>query len=130
MGQGFCAFSQPLFIASPALLATYWFNEAERTNAITVGGTSNVIGNAVGFLLPTLFVDAEIESIPTARRQVSNALLTQGIISLVLLLLAIFSFQNKPKLPPGPNAVVPKETNLFGSYYKLIINFEFIKITA
>ena len=130
VGQSFCAFAQPLFVASPALVATYWFSDSERTIAITIGGTFNVIGNALGFFFPTIFVDAHNDDLDIARKQISNSLLAQGIIGIALMLLAIFTFQNKPKVPPGPNAVVPRETNLLRSYYSLITNLEFIKLTV
>ena len=42
--------------------------------------------------------------------------------------ISIFTFKDKPKTPPSSNAVVPRETNLLGSYYKLITNCEFIKL--
>jgi len=130
VGQGFWAVAQPLFIASPALVATHWFNNKERTIAITIGGTSNMIGNAVGFFFPTIFVDANNDTnMDLARKQIATALLVQGIIGLVLILLVVATFQDKPKIPPASNAIVPRERNLLGTYYQLVRNVEFIKLT-
>ena len=128
LGQSLAAIAQPTFISSPALVSTWWFNDSERSIAITIGGTSNAIGNAIGFFFPTLFVDPNESDFEVSRKQVSYSLLTQGIIGVTLALISVFTFIDKPKSPPSSNAVVSRETNLLGSYYKLITNFEFIKL--
>ena len=128
LGQSLAAVAQPTFISAPALLSTYWFNDTERNIAITIWGTSNAIGNAIGFFFPTIFVDPDELNTDVSRNQVSYSLLAQAIIGVFLMLLSIFTFVDKPKTPPSPNAVVHRETNLLGSYYKLITNFEFVKL--
>lgn len=110
-------------------MVTYWFSESEREYAITIAGTFNIIGNAAGFIFPTLFVDANNPDTDLARTQVFNSLLAQGIIGVVLMLLTIFTFKDKPKVPPSPNAMVEREDNLCKSYYKLVTDWEFIKLT-
>jgi hypothetical protein len=97
--------------------------------AITIGGSSNIVGNAIGFYFPTIFVDPDSGDRDTARSQVGYSLLAQAIISVVLLVLMVFTFQSKPKLPPCHIVEVPREENICKSYYKLITNIEFLKLT-
>lgn len=129
VGQTFCGLAQPFFISLPAFVATYWFNDSERSHAITFGGTANIVGNAIGFIFPTLFVEAENPKNVEVRSQIFLSLLVQWIIGVILTLLAIFTFKDKPEVPPSPNATVKAEGNLLNSYYKLITNIEFIKLT-
>jgi hypothetical protein len=110
-------------------MATYWFEDSMREISITMGTNFNTIGIAFGFFLPTLFVSNQITDFDTTKNQIANSLLTQGIIAVALMLLAIFSFQNKPKLPPSSNAVVERDDNLLKSYGKLLCNFEFLKLS-
>jgi hypothetical protein len=97
--------------------------------AITIGGSSNIVGTAIGFYFPTIFVNPDSGDRDTAQSQVGYSLLAQAIISVVLVVLMVFTFQNKPKLPPCPIVEVPAEENIFKSYYKLITNIEFLKLT-
>jgi MFS family permease len=130
VGQSFWALAQPLFMASPALFATYWFRDSERTIAITIGATSNTIGVAIGIFFPTIFVDDDnFTDKSLARSQIATSLLVQGIIGLGLCLIVLFTFQNKPQIPPSSTAWVEGEKHLFGTYYTLLKNLEFLKLT-
>lgn len=92
-------------MSSPALFATYWFKDSERTIAITLGATSNTIGVAIGIFFPTIFVDDDnFTDKPLARSQIATSLLVQGIISLALSLIVLLTFQNKPAILPSPTA--------------------------
>ena len=64
-GQFWIAISQPFFLDSPALVATYWFEESLHEIAITFGTTLNTIGIAIGFILPTIFVNSEVKNVDT-----------------------------------------------------------------
>ena len=82
LGQSLAAIGQPIFLSSPALVSTWWFNDSERNIAITIGGTSNAIGNAIGFFFPTLFVDPNEKDLDISQKQIANSLLAQGIIGI------------------------------------------------
>ena len=126
-GQALAGLAQPIYLSSPALMAASWFGESERTIAITVGGTFNAIGNMIGFFLPTIFVDPNASN-DVARTQIRDSLLVQGIAGLILMVLAIFTFKNKPPTPSGPNMEWDRDPNLFGNLYKLITDIEYIKL--
>lgn len=129
LGQSFLGISQPFMLDSPALLATYWFEEELREIAITLGTSLNTCGIAVGYFLPTLFVDSDVVDYDRSRAEISNSLLTQGIIAVSLAILALFTFQNKPKIPPSSNAAVERDDALCRSYKQLLCNFEFLKLS-
>lgn len=75
-----------------------------RELAITLGTNFNTIGIAFGFILPTFFVDNEVTDPDTSRRQITMSLIVQGGIGVILMLLTIFTFQNRPKIAPSANA--------------------------
>lgn len=129
LGQAFLGVAQPFFLDSPALVATYWFENSMREVAITLGTNLNVIGMAFGFILPTFFVDEEVVDIDRSRNQIALSLMVQAGIAIVLMLFAIFSFQNKPAVPPSSNATVERDDSLCVSYGKLFCNFEFLKLS-
>ena len=55
-GQALAALAQPVFTNVPPKLAGDWFPPAERETATVVGALFNVLGNAIGQVLPTLIV--------------------------------------------------------------------------
>ena len=126
-GQALAGLAQPIYLSSPALMAASWFGVKERTIAITIGGTFNAIGNMIGFFLPTIFVDPNAPD-DELRTQIRNSLLVQGIAGVFLMLLAIFTFKNRPESPPGPNNASDRDPNLFGNLLKLITDYEFVKL--
>jgi MFS family permease len=120
IGQTFLGISEPFFLDSPSMVATYWFEDSFREIAITCGTNFNTIGIAFGFILPTFFVDSNLDDMEKARSQIALSLLVQGILGLTIMLLTIFSFQDKPAIAPSSNAVVEREDALCKSYHKLI----------
>ena len=101
-----------------------------RELAISFGTSFNTIGIAFGFILPTFFVGSEIKDFDQSRKEIEFSLLVQGAIAVFLMLLALFSFQNKPEMAPSPNAAVERDDALCRSYWKLLRNLDFLKLTA
>lgn len=57
LGNTFAGFGQPFFLNSSALLAVTWFSDSSRALATTCASMANNVGNAVGSIFPTLFVN-------------------------------------------------------------------------
>ena len=127
-GQFLIAISQPFFLDSPALVSTYWFESSLYEIALTLGTNFNTIGIAVGFIIPTLFVDSKIENVNTTKSQIELSLLVQGVAWVTIMLLTIFTFQNKPKKAPSDAAEVERDDRICHSYKLLLQNWEFIKL--
>ena len=56
LGQSFGAIAQPMFNTLPAAIAASWFPVNERDIATTISSLFNPLGNAVGQVLPPIFV--------------------------------------------------------------------------
>lgn len=56
LGQSFGALAQPILLNYPPAIASIWFPVSERDIATTIGAMSSPIGNAIGQILPILFV--------------------------------------------------------------------------
>lgn len=66
IGQFFCAIAQPFILNAPTKIATRWFKQEnvllsymKRSLALALLSVVNIVGTAVGFIIPTIFVDAE-----------------------------------------------------------------------
>lgn len=66
LGQVFCAIAQPFILNAPMKIATRWFmprnviiNWIQRSLAMAILSVVNIIGTAVGFLIPPLFVSED-----------------------------------------------------------------------
>lgn len=64
MGQCIAAISYPILVNVPALMSAVWFPVSERDLATMAGALFNPIGNAVGQVLPVIFV-SETENDPS-----------------------------------------------------------------
>ena len=56
LGQAFSAVASATILQSAGRLSTVWFPERQRGTATAIGVCANVMGTAIGFLLPTLMV--------------------------------------------------------------------------
>ena len=75
--------------------------------ATTVATVANPLGVAVGFLIPSIFVDPTDvlpENRDRARTDIVNSLYCQAIIGTVVALLIAIFFREKPPTPPSPSA--------------------------
>ena len=87
LGQAFAGLAQPVFTNAPAKLAGDWFPSSERELATVVGALSNVVGNAVGQVVPSVMVtcgDSASQNV-TASQTCAHAAQISGVDSLVLL---------------------------------------------
>jgi FLVCR family feline leukemia virus subgroup C receptor-related protein len=63
VGNGIAALGGPLYGGCTAKLSNFWFRPAwvrymQRTNSTTIASTSNVVGCAIGLIIPPFFVSA------------------------------------------------------------------------
>ena len=66
-----------------------------------MGGIAEAMGTAIGFLLPSLFVDPEDENNPElAREHIWKLCFVSAIIFCSAQLVALFMFKEKPFVPP------------------------------
>ncbi len=107
------AIAQPIFMATPTLVALVWFSVSERELAMTLLTLNNTIGNAIGSILPSFMVpplSSEV-SHQDLRVNVSFLLLVQFGVSLIGLLFAYNLFANQPPIPPSRAAEKLREDN-------------------
>jgi sugar phosphate permease len=62
IGQAFAAVAQPMLLNSTPALAAIWFPITEREIATTIGSMCSPIGNAIGQIIPIIFVEKTNES--------------------------------------------------------------------
>lgn len=62
IGQAFAAISQPMFLNLPPAIASIWFPTKEREMATTIGSMCSPIGNAIGQIIPVIFVSQTLNS--------------------------------------------------------------------
>ncbi|CDW77331.1 major facilitator superfamily protein [Stylonychia lemnae] len=105
IGQMISAIGQPFLTNAPAKVAAQWY-------ATTIATASIPLGVAVGFVIPSIFVDND-DNLPqnkdNARDHIFNSLLCQAIIASVIAALILFFFREKPPTPPSPSAGVQKD---------------------
>ena len=73
---------------------------------------SNPLGVAIGFVLPSLFVedsDKDKGNEESAREHIFMSLLVQAIIASVITVIIILFFRDKPPRPPSSSASMPRE---------------------
>ena len=71
--------------------------------ATIVTSMSSNVGNAIGCLFPSFFVDKDAEYLIMAD-QIKNQLMYQAIIATVVLLMGTFCLRAKPRTPPSASA--------------------------
>ena len=96
IGQAVAAFSQPVIVSCPTILAAIWFGENERGIANMIGSVSNPVGVALGTV-----VSAQI--VGSAKDIELMLWVYSGPCALAFLLILIF-FQDKPPTPPCVSA--------------------------
>jgi FLVCR family MFS transporter 7 len=62
IGQSLAAIAQPMLLNFPPALSSIWFPINERDVATTIGSMCNPIGNAIGQIIPIIFVEKRNES--------------------------------------------------------------------
>ncbi len=103
LGQIFGALAQPLFMNCPASLSAAWFPPSERDIATAFGSLSSALGNAVGSVLPVLFVHKG-----SSQEAINDGMLEIMLVEFILcslpLLSCYFYFENTPPTAPSYSA--------------------------
>lgn len=107
VGQSFGAIAQPMFLNFPPAIASIWFPVDERDISTTIASMSSPIGNAIGSVIPVIFVtETERNNDGTNNtsydvKGMKDLFLVEFLVCLVPLLLAWFYFQDAPPTPPS-----------------------------
>lgn len=75
--------------------------------ATTIATIANPLGVAVGFLIPSLFVendDKDPLNRSRAQDNILNSLICQAALGTVVAILIVIYFKEKPPTPPSPSA--------------------------
>ncbi|KAJ9582459.1 hypothetical protein L9F63_003152 [Diploptera punctata] len=129
LGQSFVGSSQVFLLGIPPNLAAVWFGSDQVSTACSIGVFGNLLGVAVGFLMPPVFVrnHDNVEDIGSDLSLMFNC--TAGI-SIFLLVLIVAFFQAEPSLPPSPEQALKRgskeETNFLIGVKNLLINRGFL----
>ena len=138
VGQTIWAFGWPFFVNAPALLATRWFESSKRTIAITIASSSAIVGMFIGAVIPRIIVDRDyvfeeetgkVVGEKELRHQIMISFIIQGGWWVLLMILVLTTFQNKPEVPPSTDAIVYRDNDLVGTYWLLFTNREFLKLS-
>ena len=103
LGQVFAAIGQPFIVNAPAKVAAVWFGTNERVIAITICVAAQAIGAAIGFVLPTIWVQPD-DAGEVFKEHLLTSLIVQAAIGIALFLMILLFFKDKPALPPSPSA--------------------------
>lgn len=99
-GQIGGAISQPFFLNVPAKVAGDWFPKSERDIATVLAAMSNPLGNAIGMVLPILFVDSDKADV----EQFQLLFGVQAAIAAAGLVLVLIVVRDRPPTPPSSSA--------------------------
>ena len=100
VGQTIMALAFPFTFNAPALLSANWFGEKERIYATSTGANASILGVGLGYLIPIIFV-SDNDRGSTAEAHIFNLMLCLSIMSTLILIPLIFTFQAKPINPPA-----------------------------
>ena len=99
-GQTVLAIAQPFIYNAPAKLSANWFGEKERIYATSIGANANLLGVAIGYFVPALFV-GDNDTGETAKQHVFHLMISVSVLSTLILLPVILTFQDKPPSFPS-----------------------------
>ncbi|VDN04095.1 unnamed protein product [Thelazia callipaeda] len=120
--------SQIFILGMPSRLAATWFGPEQVSTACAAGVFGNQLGIAIGFLLPPMIV--HMGTTDDVASDLTRLFLTSVIANTIIFLLIIFSFPQKPLLPPSLAQLQvledTKETHYFQSLKQLLKNSNFI----
>uniref|UniRef100_A0A915PSL2 Major facilitator superfamily (MFS) profile domain-containing protein n=1 Tax=Setaria digitata TaxID=48799 RepID=A0A915PSL2_9BILA len=128
LGQTIVGFSQMFILGIPPRLAAVWFGPKQVSTACAVGVFGNQLGIAVGFLLPPVMV--HMGAVDLIASDLSRLFLISVVANTIVFLLIIFSFPNKPLLPPSLAQLRVlenvNEKNYYRSLKELMTNSNFV----
>ena len=106
LGQCCAALAQPMFNNLPANIAATWFASSERDAATTISSLFNPLGNAVGQVLPPMFVTTSSNSKSSG---MATLLIVEAIIIATATSLVLVFFQSAPPTPPSHSAKLKRD---------------------
>lgn len=114
LGQTLGSLAQPVFLNMPSVIASTWFPVTERDIATTIGAVSSPIANAIGSVLPVLFVHqttttAADGEVTYTVHGMTDSMLCQFVMCLVPLLFAVGYFVDAPPTPPSMSTLLQSE---------------------
>lgn len=98
-GQALCALGQPFLVNSTSQMIAEWFPPQERPWAAMVANLMNFVGGSMSFMLPPMIVDVEQKDPKVMAAEVSNLLLVEFKLALVLCVVTFFCFERTPSVP-------------------------------
>lgn len=101
MGHLLIGLSEPFFFAVYSKLAFIWFPDEQVGIATSIGIMGDVLGVALGFIIPAHMVGNNIDDISRIEWGLKNLYLVMAIITTADLILILFFFDDQPKYPPG-----------------------------
>lgn len=127
LGQALGALAQPYFLSFPPAMASIWFSASERDISTTIGSMCSPIGNAIGQIIPILFVYEDkkdgYEDDDSYKAYnvhgMSTLMIVEFIICLVPLVIAFYYFQDAPPTPPSYSTYLKNNKNNNNSKTKL-----------
>lgn len=106
---------------SPSKMANVWFRPSKVAIITTIGVMSSLASNALGVVVPTLFVDSN-----SGESDVERLLLVEaGVVSAPLILMLLL-FRKKPAHPPSYAATVESSENYKANLKKLFTNKNYL----
>lgn len=115
-GQILASIAQPFFVNVPAAISSIWFPMEERDMATTIGSLCSPLGNAIGQILPILFVVQSAnddDQTPTKSdiHGMATLMIVEFIINCAMLLLVYAYFEEKPAIPPSHSVLMRNAAN-------------------
>lgn len=133
VGQTIMAIAFPFTFNAPALLSANWFGEKERIYATSTGANAAILGVGLGYLIPIIFV-SDNDRGSTAEAHIFNLMLCLAIMSTLILIPFIFTFQAKPLTPPSVSlektAIKQGSSSIKKEIVDILKNLSFMMITS
>ena len=102
LGQSCAALSQPIYVNFPSLISNYWFPVHERDISTTIASLFNPLGNAIGQVIPTIFVSESNNCTNyTCTDGFMILFLIEFIVCVIPVVIAYFYFESVPPTPPS-----------------------------
>jgi MFS transporter, FLVCR family, MFS-domain-containing protein 7 len=107
LGQMLGALAQPLFMNCPALISAAWFPPSERDTSTALGSLSSALGNALGSVIPVLFVDKSYSD-SANESGILQIMWTEFFMCALPLVFAYYFFEGTPPTPPSYSAFLKR----------------------
>lgn len=106
-----------------------WFEDSKRIIALTIATSCNTLGIAEGYGISTLFITADYDDTKALKSQLRTSFIFYAVLSTVIFLMVLFTFQSEPQKPPSPSSTVFRDDDILGTYHSLAHNKNFILLT-